>query len=104
MFVGNAAEVEALKSALAKAKEEARASKAAAYKVAADVQAEKVARRQYEARVTEVEQALQDAANKCESLEESDKAQVAELTKALQEAKEPRTKSRAAREENKQAE
>ena len=54
--------------------------------------------------MTEVEQALQDAANKCESLEESNKAQAAELTKALQEAKEARTESRAAREDIKQAE
>ena len=98
MIVGNATEVEALKSALAEAKEEARASKAAADKAAADVEAEKVARLQYEARVTEVEQALQDAANKCESLEESNKAQAAELTKALQAAKEARSESRAARE------
>ena len=58
MIVGNTTEVEALKSALAEAKEEARASKVAAEKAAADVEAEKVARRQYEVRVTEVEQAL----------------------------------------------
>ena len=53
--------------------------------------------------MTEVEQALQDAANKCEALEESNKAQASELTKALQEAKEARTESRAAHEEIKQA-
>ena len=41
---------------------------------------------------------------KCEALEEKNKAQVGELTKALQEAKEARTESRAAREEIKQAE
>ncbi|XP_037416513.1 uncharacterized protein LOC119279354 [Triticum dicoccoides] len=101
---GSATEVETLKSALAEAKEEARASKAATDKAAADLEAEKVARRQYEARVTKVEQAFQDTANKCESLEESNKAQAAELTKALQEAKEARTESWAAREEIKQAE
>ena len=53
MIVGSATEVETLKSALAEAKEEARASKAAA-----GVEAEKVSHRKYEARVTEVEQAL----------------------------------------------
>ena len=58
MVVGNATEVEALKNALAEAKEEARASKQAAEKAAADVEAEKAAHLQYEARVTEVEQAL----------------------------------------------
>ena len=99
MIVGNTTKVEALRSALAEAKEEARESKAAADKVAADVEAEKAARHKYEARVTEVEQALQDAANKCESLEESNKAQAAELTKALQAAKESRSESRATREE-----
>ena len=97
MHIADLSEVEALKSALAEAKEEARASKAAADKATADVEVEKVARRKYEARVTKVEQALQDAANKCESLEESNKFQAAELTKALQEAKEVRSESRAAR-------
>nr|XP_020184046.1 uncharacterized protein CG45076-like [Aegilops tauschii subsp. strangulata] len=100
---GNATEVEALKSALAEAKEEARVSKAAAEKAATDVEAEKAARRKYEARVTEVEQSLEDAATRCESLEESNKAQAAKLTKALQAAKEARSESRAAREEIKQA-
>ena len=45
-----------------------------------------------------------DAANKCETLEEKNKAQEDDLTKALQEAKKARTESRAAREEIKQAE
>ena len=53
--------------------------------------------------MTEVEQALQDAANKCEALEETNKAQAAELNKALQEAKDARGESRVAREEIKQA-
>ena len=57
MVVGNATEVEALKDALAEAKE-ASSSKEATEKVVADVEAEKVSHRKYEARVTEVEQAL----------------------------------------------
>ena len=40
MIVGNATEVEALKSALAEAKEKARPSKAAADKAAAELKAE----------------------------------------------------------------
>jgi DNA repair exonuclease SbcCD ATPase subunit len=104
MIAGSAAEVETLKSALAQAKEEAKVSKAAADKAAADLKSEQVARRQYEERVTEVEQELKDAAGKCESLEEKNKAQAAELAKALQEAKEARTESRAAREEIRQSE
>ena len=49
-----------------------------------------------------MEQELKDTAGKCESLEEQNKAQAAELAKGLQEAKEARTESRAAREEIKQ--
>nr|XP_020158507.1 tol-Pal system protein TolA-like [Aegilops tauschii subsp. strangulata] len=101
---GTATQVETLKSTLAEAKEEARASKAAADKVAADLEAEQVTRRKCEARVTEVEQVLQDAANKCGALQEQNKAQAAEIAKALQEDKEARSESRAAREEIKQAE
>ena len=51
IIVGSAAVVKTLKSALAQAKERARVSKAAA-----DLKAEQVTRRQYEERVTEVEQ------------------------------------------------
>ena len=45
MIVGSATEVETLKSALAEAKEEANARKAAADKAAADLKSEQVARR-----------------------------------------------------------
>ena len=74
IIAGSAAEVEIPKSALAQAKEQARVSKAAANKAAADLNAEQVARRQYEERVTEVEQELKDAAGKCEALEEKNEA------------------------------
>ena len=50
-----------------------------------------------------MEQALKDAASKCESLEEKNKAEETDLAKALQEATEARAKSRAACEEIKQA-
>ena len=103
MIVGNTTGVEALKSSLVEAKEGARESKAAAEKAVADVEAEKAARLKYEARVTEVEQALQEDATKCESLHESNKAQAAELTKTLQAMTEAWSESRAAREGIKQA-
>ena len=48
MIVGSATEVETLKSELAEAKKEAKASKAAADKVAADLEEEKVTCRKYE--------------------------------------------------------
>ena len=104
MIAGSAAAVEALRGELAQAKEQAQVNKAAADKAAEDLKSEQVVRRQYEERVTEVEQALKDAASKCESLEEKNKAQATDLDKTLQEAKAARTESRAAREEIRQAE
>ena len=53
--------------------------------------------------MTEVEQKLKDTGHKCESLEEENKAKGIELTKALQDAKEARSESRAVREEVRQA-
>ena len=47
------------------------------------MEAEKASRLKYEARVTKVEQALQEASTKCESFEERNKAQADDLTKAL---------------------
>ena len=69
MITAGAAEVETLKGALAQAKKEAEASKAAANKAAAELTTEQAARRQQEARVAEVEQELKDAISKCETLE-----------------------------------
>ena len=66
---------------------------------AADLKAEQATRRQFEERVSKVEQELKDATRKCEHLEEENKAKVSELAKALQEAQEARSESRAAREE-----
>ena len=53
--------------------------------------------------MTQVEQALKDAADKYKSLEEKSKAQATDLAEALKEAEEARAESRAAREEIKQA-
>ena len=86
--------VETLRAELAQAKEQARVNKAAD-----DLKSEQVIHRRYEERVTEVEQAPKDAASKCESLEEKNKAHANDLAKALQEAEEARVESRAAREE-----
>ena len=69
MIIAGAAEVETLKGALAQAKKEAEANKAAADKAAAELKTEQAARRQLKARVAEVEQELKDAISKCETLE-----------------------------------
>ena len=78
-------------------------SDAAAEKPAADLKDEQTNRRQFEERVSKIEQELKDATRKCELLEEENKAKAAELTKALQDAQEARSESRAAREELRQA-
>ena len=78
-------------------------NKAAADKAAEDLKYEQAVRCQYEERVTQVEQALKDAADKYKSLEEKSKAQVTDLAEALKEAEEARVESYAAREEIKQA-
>ena len=70
IFVGAATEVEVLKKALAEAEE--RAAK------------EQAARKKHEARLDEVQQELQDAVKKCETLERDVLAQETELAKAHQ--------------------
>ena len=88
---------------LAQDKEQARVSKAAADKAAADLTAEQAARRRFEERVTKMEQKLKDTAAKCESLEMENNAKGTKLAKALQDASEARSESRAACEEIHQA-
>ena len=55
--------------------------------------AEQPARERHEARVGEVQQELQDAVKKCESLERKNADQESELAKARQSAEEARVKA-----------
>ena len=98
-----AAAVETLRGELAQAKEQARVSKAAADRAAADLMAEQAARRRFEEWVTEMEQNLKDIAAKCEFLESENKAKGTELAKALHDASEAASESRAAHEDIRQA-
>nr|XP_020167563.1 uncharacterized protein DDB_G0286299-like [Aegilops tauschii subsp. strangulata] len=68
-----------------------------------DLKAEQATQHQFEEQISAVEQELKDAARKCESLEKENRANAAELAKALQEAKDAWSKSRLAREEIRQA-
>ena len=86
IIADGAVAVETLRVKLARAKEQARVSNAAADKAAVDLKAEQATRRQVKERVSVVEQELKDATRKCELLEEENKSKAAELTKALQEA------------------
>ena len=74
-------EVEALKKAVAKAEKKAAA--------------EQALREKHEARVIEVEQELQEAVKKCETLEQSLTEKESELTKAHQATNDARGKPKA---------
>ena len=84
-LLGAATEVETLKKALAKAEE--RAAK------------EQAAREKHEAKVGEVQQELQDAVKKCESLERNIADQETELAKARQSAQDARVEAQGALQE-----
>ena len=89
------AAVEILRAELARAKEQARFSNAAAEKASA----EQAARRQDKEKISMMALELKDAAGRCEFLEKDNKAKMAELDKAVREAKEARSAYRAAHEE-----
>ena len=80
--VGATAEVEALKKALAEAKEKAAK--------------EQSARKKLKARLNEVQQELQDAVKKCDALEGDVSARETELAKAHQSAEEARVEAQGA--------
>ena len=103
MTADGAAAVEILRAELAWAKEQARISNAAAEKAYAELNAEQAARHQYEERISTMARELKDAYSRCEFLKKDNKAKTVDLDKALREAKEARSKSRAAREEIRQA-
>ena len=88
-LIGDASEVDTLKSALAEAKKEA--------------EEERAARLRHESRVEEVQQEPKDAIRKCESLEHKISDQKSELSKALQSAQEARTEAQNACRETQEA-
>ena len=89
IFVGAATEVEVLKKALAEAEEKAAK--------------EQAAREKHEARLNEVQQELQDAVKKCETLECDVSARETELAKARQSAEEARVEAQGALQEIQEA-
>ena len=78
-------------------------SNVAVQKAAADLKAKRAIRCQCEERISTIGRELKDATGKCKSLEEDNKAKATKLDKALLEAREARSESRAAREEIRQA-
>ena len=74
-------------------------SNAAAEKLAAELKVEQTARHQCKERISTMALELKNAISRCQDLEKDNKAKVSDLDKALQEAKEARSESRAAQEE-----
>ena len=95
--------MEALRAKLTLAKEQARASNAAALKAVEDLRAEHAAHHQSEETIAEMVVELKNVADRYELLEKENQANYAELKKALDAAKEPRSDLRDAREELRQA-
>ena len=95
--------METLRAELARAKEQARRSDAAALKAVEELRAEQAAHRQSEDKIAKMAVELKDAADRYELLEKESKAQAADLKKAMVAAKETRSKIRAAKEEIRQA-
>ena len=99
----SAATMETLRAELARAKEQAQMSNVAAEKAADGLKAGQAAQRQCEEKRSTMARELKYATVRCEFLERDNKAKVADLDKALQEAREARSESRAARQEIRQS-
>lgn len=98
-----AAAVEVLRAELALAKEQAQMSNFATNKADDELKTEHSTWRQCEERISIMARELEKTTVQCEFLERDNKAKAANLDKALQEAREARSESRAAREEIQQA-
>ena len=83
MNADGAAAVEALRAELARVKEQARFSDAAAEKASAELKAEQAARRQDKEAISTMARELENAASRYKLLEKENEAKTAELDKAL---------------------
>ena len=97
--VDGAAAVENLWVELARAKEQARKSDAAAIKAAEELEAERTAHCQSKKVIAEMAIKLKDATDRCKFLEQEDRAAQKDLEKITAEAKNTRSAMRAMKEE-----
>ena len=95
--------METLRAELARAKEQARKSDAAALKAVEELRAEQAAHCQSKEKIAKMAVELKDAADRYELLERESQTKTADLEKAMVAAKETRSKIRAAKEELRQA-
>ena len=86
--------METLWAELARAKEQARMSDAAALKAVEELKAEQAARHQSKEKMARMATELEDAANRHELLEKENQEKAADLKKALEAAKETRSEMR----------
>ena len=98
-----AAAMQALRAEVDLAKEQARASNAAALKAVEELRAEQAAHRLSEGKIAKMAGELKNAADRYTLLDKENKASSAELDKALNAAKEMWTEIRSMREELQQA-
>ena len=95
--------METLRAELARAKEQARNSDAAALKAVEELRAEQAAHCQSKERIAKMAVELKDAADRYQLLEKESRAKATDLEKAMVAAKEARSKIRATKEELHQA-
>ena len=95
--------METLRAELARAKEQARKSDAAALKAVEELRAEQAAHCQSKDKIAKMAVELKDAADHYELLEKESRTKTTDLDKAMVAAKEARSKIRAAKEELRQA-
>ena len=95
--------METLRVELARAKEQARRSDAAALKAAKELRAEQAAHRQSEDKIAKMAVELKDVAARYELLEKENQTKMTDLEKAMVAAKDARSKIRAAKEELREA-
>ena len=91
--------METLRAELARAKEQARNSDAAALKAAEELRAEQAAHCESKEKIAKMDVELKDAADRYWLLEEENRAKATDLEKARVAAKEARSKIRATKEE-----
>lgn len=103
MTADGAAAVENLRAELARAKEQARKSDAAALKAVEELRAEQAAHCQSKDKIAKMAVELKDVADRYELLEKENRTKMTDLEKAMVETKDARSKIRAAKEELRQA-
>src|SRR3954467_8352294 len=99
-----AAAMENLRVELARAKEQARKSDAAAGKTIEELKAEQAAHFRSKKEMAEMAVMLKSAADRCKLLEKEDRAEQTDLEKAIADAKDARSAMRAMKEDLRQAE